>query len=65
MRYVEWLYVILSLNKKKIKCLLNIWGCTSRKMVFLLGINDNIIIPHLYYSGEYQDEEEKERSTNW
>ena len=30
-------------------------------MILLHGINDNILIPHLYYLGVYQDEEKNER----
>ena len=30
--------------------------------MLLNGINNNIIIPHPYYSGVYQDEEKNERS---
>ena len=28
-------------------------------MIFLHGINDNVLIPNLYYLGVYQDEEKK------
>ena len=31
-------------------------------MIIFRGINDDILIPHPYYSGVYQDEEKNESS---
>ena len=33
------------------------------KIMLLRGINDNILIPHLYYLGVYQYEEKNDIST--